>query len=159
MSDLRVEGTDLVNGGRRQPIAGTARRLGAALDVAVGKPEGLYRDTSGVSQDEPLVVDAAAAAAIASWFATGEAALRTAFDGVQPILWPEHFDLGVTVDEVTYGVSPGDALVPQPYAYVGPWQRRPGRSGTPRSGPCGCLMTCPTSTPWSRSWLAAHAAA
>jgi hypothetical protein len=126
VSDVRVDGTDLVSGGRRQPIAGTARRLAAALGVDVGKPEGVYGDTSGVGEDEPLVVDDAAVAAIASWFATGDAALRTAFDGVQPILWPEHFDLGVTVDEVTFGVSPGDAWVPEPYAYVAPFQRRAG---------------------------------
>ena len=42
------------------------------------------------------------------------------------MLWPEHFDLGIAVDEVNYGVSPGDAAVPTPYAYVGPWQTRRG---------------------------------
>jgi hypothetical protein len=40
----------------------------------------------------------------------------------QPVLWPEHFDLSITVDEVNYGVSPGDAAIPAPYAYIGPWQ-------------------------------------
>jgi len=28
---------------------------------------------------------------------------------------------GTTVDEVNYGVSPGDDHLPEPYAYVGPW--------------------------------------
>jgi len=42
------------------------------------------------------------------------------------VLWPEHFDLAITVDEVNYGVSPGDAAHPQPYAYVGPWTPRTG---------------------------------
>lgn len=41
--------------------------------------------------------------------------------GPEPVLWPEHFDLGATLDEVNYGVSPGDAGHPTPYAYVGPW--------------------------------------
>jgi hypothetical protein len=30
------------------------------------------------------------------------------------------------VGEVTYGVSPGDDSIPQPYAYVGPWTPRTG---------------------------------
>lgn len=40
-------------------------------------------------------------------------------DASQPVLWPEHFDVGVTLDEVNYGVSPGDDFVGVPYAYVG----------------------------------------
>ena len=39
----------------------------------------------------------------------------------QPVLWPEHFDLAIDVDEVNYGVSPGDGYHGAPYAYVGPW--------------------------------------
>jgi hypothetical protein len=42
------------------------------------------------------------------------------------VLWPEHFDVSITVDEVNYGVSPGDGYLGEPYAYVGPY--------TPRSG-------------------------
>ena len=38
-----------------------------------------------------------------------------------PILWPEHFDIGISVDEVNYGVSAGDSYLAVPYAYVGPW--------------------------------------
>ena len=89
-------------------------------------PEGLYADGSGVGVDDPLDVDAAAADSIASWFAMGDAALRTAFEDVEPVLWPEHFDLGVAVGEVNYGVSPGDSAVPRPYAYVAPWNHRSG---------------------------------
>jgi hypothetical protein len=126
VSTLRVDGVDVVDGDRRQVIAGTARQLGAALGLAAGAPEGLYHDGSGVGLDEPLEIDGSAAAAIASWFATGDAALRAVFDGAEPILWPEHFDVAVAVDEVTYGVSPGDADYPQPYAYLAPWRERTG---------------------------------
>jgi hypothetical protein len=45
---------------------------------------------------------------------------------VIPVLWPEHFDLSSTVNEVNYGVSPGDDAHPGPYAYVGPWTPRTG---------------------------------
>ena len=44
----------------------------------------------------------------------------------EPILWPEHFDLGIALDEVNYGVSPGDSGHPLLYAYVGPWTARQG---------------------------------
>ena len=37
------------------------------------------------------------------------------------MLWPEHFDVAVTDNEVNYGVSAGDDGHPLPYAYVGPW--------------------------------------
>jgi len=42
------------------------------------------------------------------------------------VLWPEHFDLGIAVDEVNYGISPGDDGHATPYAYVGPWTQRTG---------------------------------
>ncbi len=34
--------------------------------------------------------------------------------------------MSTTVGEIGYGVSPGDSLIPQPYAYVAPWKRRRG---------------------------------
>jgi hypothetical protein len=42
------------------------------------------------------------------------------------VLWPEHFDLGLTLDEVNYGISPGDGFLGEPYAYAGPWKPRQG---------------------------------
>jgi hypothetical protein len=36
------------------------------------------------------------------------------------VLWPEHLDLGITLDEVNYGCSPGDVTLPEPCLYVGP---------------------------------------
>jgi hypothetical protein len=138
VSEVRVEGTDLVQTGRRQPLAGTARQVGAALGLDVGPPKGLYADGSGVGVDDPLHVDAAAAESIVSWFAMGDAALRTAFEEVEPVLWPEHFDLGVAIGEVNYGVSPGDSAVPRPYAYVAPWERP---SGAFWNAPFGAART------------------
>jgi hypothetical protein len=45
----------------------------------------------------------------------------------EPILWPEHFDVGITLDAVNYGVSPGDDSIPEAYAYVGPHTARKGK--------------------------------
>jgi hypothetical protein len=73
---------------------------------------------------EPLDVDPDAAAVLADWYALGDDVLRAL--GGEPVLWPEHFDIGISVDEVNYGVSPGDEHIPEPYAYVGPWTARSG---------------------------------
>ena len=43
-----------------------------------------------------------------------------------PVLWPEHFDVAATADEVNYGVSAGDDYHQTPYAYIGPWTARTG---------------------------------
>lgn len=123
---VRVDGTDLVAGDRRVPLAGPIADVAAAAGLVAGVPEGLYADHAEWVED--LVVDAVAAGLLADWFDRGDAGLR-AFAGssAEPVIWPEHFDLAVSLDDVNYGVSPGDAGHQAPYAYVGPW--------TPREGP------------------------
>ena len=123
---LRVEGTELVWAGGRAPLAGTYRELAAAAGIEPGPPEGVYHDTSGVDPDEQVVVDPAAAAELGDWFARGDAALRAFAPDQEPVLWPEHFDLAISENEVNYGVSPGDGAHPEAYAYVGPWTPREG---------------------------------
>jgi hypothetical protein len=125
--DLRVEDTELVTTGGRFALTGTScAALAAAAGIDLGAPAGLYGEGCDVGPEEVLHLDAAAAARILDGFARGAAALRRLAPDQQPVLWPEHFDLGITVDEVNYGVSPGDAQLPEPYAYVGPWTRREG---------------------------------
>jgi hypothetical protein len=124
--DLRVEGTDLVAGDRRAGIDGrTPRELGDELGIEPTGLANVYHDGSGVGPDERLVVDADAAQRMAEAYARGDAALRLFAPDQVPILWPEHFDLGIAVDEVNYGVSPGDGAIGTPYAYVGPWTPPP----------------------------------
>lgn len=122
----RVEDGDLVGPGAPVPLTGTIADVAAAAGVEAGVPDS-YHDHAPVSADAPLQVDPAAAAELAAWFARGDEGLRVFAPDTEPVLWPEHFDLGITVDEVNYGVSPGDAGHSRPYAYVGPW--------TPREGP------------------------
>jgi Electron transfer DM13 len=93
-------------------------------------------------------VDPTAAAALAAWFARGDAGLRAFATGEQPVLWPEHFDLGIAVDEVNYGISPGDAGHAIPCAYIGRGPHAKARSGTRLSGRCAPRPTCPTPTRW-----------
>jgi hypothetical protein len=125
--DLAVVGVDLVAKGERVGLDGrTGGGLAGAVGVDVGAPADLYHDGSGVDADEPLRVDPEAAAVLADAFAVGDAALRAFAPDQTPVLWPEHFDLGIAVDQVNYGVSPGDGHLDEPYAYVGPWTRREG---------------------------------
>lgn len=124
---VRVDGTDLVVGSRRVPLAGTIGVVAAAAGLVAGVPEGLYGDHADWADDEEVAVDPVAAGELADWFDRGDAGLRAFTGGGEPVIWPEHFDLAVTLDEVNYGVSPGDAGHQGPYAYVGPW--------TPREGP------------------------
>lgn len=123
---LRVHGTDLVAGDRRLGLPGrTCAELARALGLQAGAP-GNYADGSGVSPEEPLEIDPAEAALLAACWERGDAALRRLAPDVEPVLWPEHFDVGITVAGVNYGVSPGDAGHPEPYAYVGPHEARSG---------------------------------
>ena len=68
-------------------------------------------------------MDADTAVALMDWFAVGAAGLLTFAPHEKAVLWPEHFDLAIAVDEVTYGVSPGDGWSDVPYAYVGPFEK------------------------------------
>ena len=98
-------------------------------DVYSGAPAvGIDDDIVGELTDAKLIYDAwsAGAAAMAQWA-----------PDVTPVIWPEHLDIAIAVDEVSYGVSPGDDYCVGPYAYVGPF--------TPRTGefwnaPFGALL-------------------
>ena len=124
---LRIDGAALVADDRRIALRGTIAELAAAVGVEAGEPADLYSEHADLGPDEELAVDPAAAALLLGWFARGDEALRRFAPAEDPILWPEHFDLGIAVGEVNYGVSPGDGGHPLPYAYVGPW--------TPRENP------------------------
>jgi hypothetical protein len=119
---LSVVGAEVVGPDGAVAIDGqTPASLAAALGVRATSLSAVYTDGSGIGEDEALEVDAAAAATIADAFAAGDAALRSLAPDETPILWPEHFDIGISAGEVNYGVSVGDGYLAVPYAYVGPW--------------------------------------
>jgi hypothetical protein len=131
-----ADGIDLVAepGGRRIGLAGTLGELAQALGVDAQPPQGLYTPGPAQPLDVPLAYDDAAAAAVLDALRDGAQALQ-AFasahpepDGSaeEPVLWPEHFDVGIALHEVNYGISLGDDAHPLPYAYVGPWTPREG---------------------------------
>lgn len=105
----------------RDGVTRQARVEGASLVEREGDAE----------RRTPLDVDADAARALGDFYALGAAALAQLAAGAGPDdaptpqrLWPGHFDLALELGAVraNYGVSPGDAEHPEPYAYVGPWE-------------------------------------
>jgi hypothetical protein len=119
--ELRVVGTRVVGaGGAAVPIDGhTARAIGAELGVAAGEPEGAYETGAGVDPDETLALDPDQAEVILGALALGHDALIAFAPTQTPVLWPEHFDVAIRVQEANFGVSPGDGFIDAPYAYVG----------------------------------------
>ncbi len=134
---LAVDGTDLVvvdGSGERRTALMTLRAAAAFAEVPAGFPDGVYPVATPFEPDAPLALDPASAQVLADWYALGAEAMRLLaailqddelVDPDEPspaVLWPEHFDLGITAGAINYGASPGDATVPVPYVYVGPHQ-------------------------------------
>ena len=126
MPDLRVERLELVSASGRHPLSGTFAGLARAAGVEARALRDVYADGPGVGLSDTASVDAEAAVLILDAFAEGDAAMRRFAPDERPVLWPEHFDVGISHQEVNYGVSPGDAHSPEPYAYIGPWMPREG---------------------------------
>ncbi len=125
--DLRVEGHEFVAGSARVRLSGkTFAEVAAAAGIQPRRLNDVYADGPGLQPQQRVDVDPRAAAVVADAFAVGNTALLALAPDEEPVLWPEHFDIGIRADEVNYGVSPGDAFEPTPYAYVGPPQPQHG---------------------------------
>jgi hypothetical protein len=124
--DLRLEGTDLVGARGRHPLRGRYADIAAALGVTPRLLDDVYRDRADVTVDDEVDADPDALRTLVDALAVGDAALRAFAPGEEPVLWPEHLDVAISSGEVNYGASPGDAHLPEPYAYVGPWTPRAG---------------------------------
>src|SRR5689334_7958377 len=117
---------------RRDAALTTVAAAAAFAGTEPGLPPGIYEAATPFEPDAPLDIDEEAAAVLVDWFGLADTALRRFGEEVvgepqQPVLWPEHFDIGITIDAVNYGASPGDQHVPEPYLYVGPHAGPPTR--------------------------------
>jgi hypothetical protein len=139
-----VRGNELtLPDGRVVPLTGSLADVADSAAIKGGTPDNLYEDGSGAAPTSVLTIDPVASEALAGWFGEGDAALRIFAPAETPVLWPEHFDVGITVDEVNYGISLGDVHIAEPYAYVGPhnsptgdfWDQSFGASRTWREVP------------------------
>jgi len=116
---LRLDGVELVVGeSTRMAVAGTFADLADAIGVDFGAPPDGYPDGSEAKATDDVALDAASAALIQDWYLLADAALRVMAPRQTPILWPEHFDVAILLDDVSYGASPGDGFHAMPYAYV-----------------------------------------
>ena len=116
--EIRLDGLDLIYEDRRVPAAGPFGDLAQRIGVEFGAPAMLYSDGSGAQPDDVVDLDPAAAQLILDWYALSDLALRALDTAQQPILWPEHFDVAILLDDRSYGSSPGDDFHATPYAYV-----------------------------------------
>jgi hypothetical protein len=123
---LAVRGTEFTWQDGSAALAGTPGALAEAAGVDYGPPEGVYEIVDPLSADAVLDIDPGAVELIYRSLYAGGYALKQVLPESHPVLWPEHFDVAVTEEEVNYGVSAGDSYHDTPYAYVGPWTRRTG---------------------------------
>jgi hypothetical protein len=140
---LRVEEHELVTTTTRIALAGTFADLARAAGVEARPLRDVYAGGPAVGPEDPVVVDADAVDEILRALGTADAALRAFAPDQEPVLWPEHFDLSITVAQVNYGVSLGDAHLHDPYAYVGPWAPREGTFWNAPFGATRALVELP----------------
>ena len=128
---VRIEGAELVvvDGATRRTIeVHSIAQAAEFVGIAAGGPAAVYALVTPLEPDAELTIDATSAAVTYEWLSLAADALerfRTSHADLEPStaqLWPEHFDLAISVAEVNYGGSLGDAQHHAPYAYVGPWQ-------------------------------------
>ncbi len=81
--------------------------------------------------EAPLLVDSASAKFLGAWYGMAFAALEavradaTSVDPSRPQLWPGHFDPAIELGDEdhrgSYGASPGDDSIDEPYLYASLW--------------------------------------
>jgi hypothetical protein len=147
---LALVGTDIellvgTEVARRAPLT-TVREAAEAVGVEPGFPWTKHPPGTPYRPDERLALDPDAAETLAQWFALGDRALTLlaaevgAADAAVPQVYPEHFDLAISLDRVNYGASPGDAAIAEPYLYVGPYDGPPVRDAF-WNAPFGAFVT------------------
>ena len=123
---IRIDGTALVvQRGENEEWEPLTTLRAAAEHASVSLP------ADAPDTENALEIDATHAELLADFFALTDVALaefRRRHAGERPTiaqLFPHHFDLAITMQEVNFGGSPGDADHDQPYLYVGPWSISP----------------------------------
>jgi hypothetical protein len=159
---IAVDGAELVAGdaaGIRRAALTTIRAAAEFARIAPGAPVQVYAPATPLDLDAPLAIDPLAARLLAEWYQLGAQALSHLAAGIpgdRPgpvVLWPEHFDVGITAAAVNYGASPGDEHIAEPYLYAGPHGGPPPGDPAFWNAPFGAART------WRQIGTAAEAAA
>ena len=132
---IRVVGDQLVDQRGDDARHTTITTLAAAadfLDATIDAQTAAEHDSPPVGDaDASLDVDAEASAFLGRWFGMAFAALEqvraddASVDASRPQLWPGHFDPAIEIGDDdhrgSYGASPGDHAIDEPYLYVSIW--------------------------------------
>jgi hypothetical protein len=116
---IAVSGSGLIHAGHTIALRGTVAEIGEEAGLVVQRPDVEYHDQVPGGPDTAITAQPAAVDDVIAVYTIGASALALVTDEA-PVLWPEHFDLGVRLNSVNLGVSPGDSVSPRPYVYVGP---------------------------------------
>ncbi len=144
VSPVKVSGNELITTDGRFALRGRLTDVARSAGISPRSLRDVYAGGPDFTDDEPAEVGRSAAVVLLTSFVHGDAALRGFAPDEEPVLWPEHFDIGITVDEINYGVSPGDTGIEEPYAYVGPWRVPVGRFWNQPFGAARLLTELPT---------------
>ncbi len=132
---LSIVNTQLVvtdNAGVHTTALTTIGEVARFVGITPGMPDSAYPPATPLEPDAPLNLDPQSALVLADWYELADTALDRLVSDLDvpaqtPILWPEHFDIGITIGSVNYGASPGDEHIDEPYLYVGPHGGPPAR--------------------------------
>ncbi len=135
----RVEGTQLVYEAFGNIATQEISTIRAAAEFFGGSYvpvwfEDFHDPLSAMDPDSALEVDEDSSYLIGDWFRFGFSVLHLLRgrgaddDDVSEVqMWPEHFDAATELGSqdagkrASYGASPGDPGIPEPYIYVAPW--------------------------------------
>jgi hypothetical protein len=132
---VRVAGTNLVRQRAGAAVAAPVGSLAAAAAFVLdGPPDIAWAEPFDVPStgdpDEELRIDGDATAFLGDWYGFAWSVLEElradpeSTEATRVQLWPEHFDAAFDClpddRRATFGVSPGDAAIEQPYLYVLP---------------------------------------
>ena len=122
--EASVVGGDLVTEAASIALDGqTIAAVAAAAGITPFDLREFHTDHTSYTPDSVLTVDLEATAVLAEAWQVGDEALASFAPEAERVLWPEHFDVAIALDEVTYGVSAGDQLIGVPYVYVSPFSK------------------------------------
>ncbi len=132
---IRVEGDQLIDerpGGTTQTTITSLAAAAEFLDTVVDAETAAEHDTPAAGDPAAdLGIDADGSTWLGEWFAMAFAALAqvaaddASVDASDPQLWPGHFDPAIEVGDDdhrgSYGASPGDDGIDEPYLYLSVW--------------------------------------
>lgn len=135
---------DTVDGVERREKITTLQAAADFLGARIDESTAAEHDSPAPGEGNALLsVDVEASNVLGKWFEMAFAALNqvladdASVDGSEPQLWPGHFDAAIELGDedhrASYGASPGDHGVAEPYIYVSVWW--PDKVGLDRTDP------------------------